>query len=1154
MTNEQTNNKKYTAENIQVLKGLEACRLRPSMYVGSTDSRGLHHLVKELLDNSVDEFLAGFCNKIKIIIHKDNSVTVEDNGRGIPTDIHPTEGKSGVEVALTVLHAGGKFDKNVYKVSGGLHGVGVSVVNALSKLLIVEVKQNEKLYFQQYSYGKPANDLIVMGDASDTGTKITFLPDEKIFSEIIFDFSLLSNRAREIALLNPGLDVSIEDEREEPHNAKNFFYKEGIKEFVAYLNEGKQVLNKEIIYMNKQSDNIIVEIAMQWSDSYNESVHSFVNNINTHEGGTHLTGFSTALTRVINNYIKKKKISDLNLSGDDVREGLTAILSLKVPNPQFEGQTKTKLGNSEVKGIVDSLVFDYLTNYFEENPSAAKIVIDKCVNAFQAREAARKARELTRRKGALSGSGLPGKLADCQERDPAKCELFLVEGDSAAGTGISARDRKFQAILPLRGKILNVEKARLDKMFKSQEILNIITALGTGIGDEFDIKKLRYHKIIILTDADSVAGDTPLLLKNKEGNLEFNYMGNFVDNCIKPEDFEISSFSINPGEHKLKKIANLVKHPLRTTLYKVKTYLGYNITVTPYHSLFTYSAGKIDVKSGKDISEEDYILIPKKLPRTDKDITIDLTNYVDKNRVYARVNRNKLDSIPEESYIELDIKQWNKLKFMRMKNGISRKKVGNLLGIYHTILEQWELKIDNVMPQYKLFKKYLKILDYNEKNLTFKVHIPLILCKENLEYELFYLDNSRTPLKLKVNLNKDLCYLLGWYLGDGNSSKGKKNPYRYSLSLGEDKKYYLNKLVKCIKNSLGVNVILDKNKDNCLVIHINSYTFDKLLEYFNLNGKQVYNKFIPNDIFNLKKELQIAFLRGLLQSDGSVFVGKSNGIGNKGVIVHGTNSKKLMEGTVFLYRQLGLLPSVTKRRSKDHIYNGVLIKSNYDGYIITIGSIKQLKKARQIWKDHKNVYKLNNFIKNASKNEDRRHVIEINDDFQAVKVLNSEKIKSNDKFVYDISVDLNRSFVGGLGGLTLHNSDGNHISCLLLTFFYRHTKQLIENGNMFVAQPPLFKVLKGKQSYYARDENVLSELSKQLGENVVILRFKGLGEMDSDELRETVMNPETRILKKVTIEDAVEAERMFSMLMGDEVEPRKEFIMTNAKFVKNLDV
>ena len=498
------NKRDYTAENIQVLKGLDAVKRRPGMFIGSIDSRGLHHLLWEVTDNSEDEFLSGFCTKIKVILHKNNSVTVIDNGRGIPTQEHPTEKKSGVEVALTILHAGGKFDHRSYKVSGGLHGVGVSVVNALSKLLIVEVKQNGKVFLQEYGNGEPKYNLKIIGDCDekDTGTKITFLPDEEVFTETVFDFNLISGRLREIAFLSPGLDITIEDERQEPHAEKRFFYEGGIKEFVQFLNKGKQVLNKDVIYINKQSNGTIVEIAMQWNDSYSESIFSFVNNINTVEHGTHYSGFATALTRVINGYIKKKKIADVNLSGEDAREGLTAIISLKVQEPQFEGQTKTKLGNSEIKGIVDSLTFESLSNYFEENPGVAKILVGKCVNAFQAREAARKARELTRRKGVLNGGGLPGKLADCQERDPAKCELFLVEGDSAAGTGVSARDRKTQAILPLKGKILNVEKARLDKIFKSQQILNIISALGTGVGEEFNINKLRYHKIIILVDAD----------------------------------------------------------------------------------------------------------------------------------------------------------------------------------------------------------------------------------------------------------------------------------------------------------------------------------------------------------------------------------------------------------------------------------------------------------------------------------------------------------------------------------------------------------------------------------------------------------------------------------------------------------------------------
>ncbi len=1147
----------YTAESIQVLSGLEAVRKRSAMYIGSIDSRGLHHLLWEIVDNSEDEYLGGFCTKIKVILHKDNSVTVIDNGRGIPTGIHPTEKKSGVEVALTILHAGGKFDHRAYKVSGGLHGVGVSVVNALSKLLIVEVKQNGKIFLQEYEQGKPKYDLKVTGncDEKDTGTKITFLPDDAIFTETVFDFDLIASRLREIAFLSPGLDITVEDERQEPHLEKRFFYEGGIREFVQFLNKGKQVLNKDVFYINKQSNGTIVEIAMQWNDSYNESIFSFVNNINTVEHGTHYSGFATALTRVINGYIKKKKIADLTLTGEDIREGLAAIISLKVQEPQFEGQTKTKLGNSEIKGIVDSLTFESLTNYFEENPGVAKTVVSKCVNAFQAREAARKARELTRRKGVLNGGGLPGKLADCQEKDPAKCELFICEGDSAAGTGISARDRKTQAILPLRGKILNVEKARLDKIFKSQEILNIIAALGTGVGEEFDINKLRYHKIIILTDADSVTADTPILLKNKEGNLKFDYIGDFVDKCIKPDDFSISSFSINPGEHKVKKIVNVVKHPLRTTLYKIRTNLGYNVTVTPYHSVFTYSNGKINTKSGKDITKEDYILMPKQLPRVDKDITIDLTDGVDKKNVYGVLDKIKLMPIPNEAYIDLDLKQWKKLKDLRIKKGIPSKLMEKSIGLYFMGLEQWEFKHDNVMPQYKLFKKYLKILNCDERKLNFKLHIPLNSIIKNIDCDGYYFKNLRTPIKLKIDLDKNLCYLLGWYLGDGSATKGKKNPYRYCLSLGKDKKHYFEKIAKAIKLSLGVNVILDKKeKDNCLVVHFNSYTFDKLLMYLGLNGKYAHDKFVPNEIFNLSKDLQIEFLKGLMQSDGFAFVGKSRGKKNKPVCGHSTISKKLMEGIVFLYRQLGILPSIIKHRNKNHYYMDVLIKSNYDSYNILIGSVAQLKKAKPIWQDHKNHKALDKFIKNTTRPGNRKFVIDMNNDFQAVKVLDVKKVNSDDKFVYDISVDLNRSFVGGLGGLTLHNSDGNHISCLLLTFFYRYAKQLIENGHIFVAQPPLFKVLKDKKSIYVKDERDLSNLLKEIGNNVIVMRFKGLGEMDSHELHETVMDTEKRVLKKITLEHALEADRMFEMLMGEEVEPRKEFIMANAKFVKNLDV
>jgi len=497
------NNNKYGAEEIQVLEGLEAVRKRPSMYIGSTGPGGLHHLVYEVVDNSIDEAMAGYCNYIEVIVHEDNTVSVVDNGRGIPVDIHPKIGLPAVEVVLTILHAGGKFGGGGYKVSGGLHGVGVSVVNALSEWLEVEVSREGKLYKQNYHRGKPVSRLEIVGESSSNGTRIFFKPDPEIFEDIVFSYETLIQRLRELSFLTKGIKIVFKDLR---HNKETIFqYNGGIQDFIRYLNKNKTPLHNKIIYVNGSKDQIMVEVGIQYSDAYVESLFSYVNNIHTIDGGTHEAGFKAAITRVINDYARKHSLLKNgmgNFMGEDIREGMTAVISVKIQEPQFEGQTKTKLGNSEARGVVDTIVAEGVDTFLEENPGIARRIIEKTITALRAREAARKARELTRRKNILENSTLPGKLADCSERDPSICEIYLVEGDSAGGSAKQGRDRRFQAILPLRGKILNVEKARIDKIFGNEEIRAIITALGTGIGEDFDLRKARYHKLLIMTDAD----------------------------------------------------------------------------------------------------------------------------------------------------------------------------------------------------------------------------------------------------------------------------------------------------------------------------------------------------------------------------------------------------------------------------------------------------------------------------------------------------------------------------------------------------------------------------------------------------------------------------------------------------------------------------
>ena len=793
--------KKYDATTIQVLEGVDAVRKRPAMYIGDTTSRGLHHMVYEVVDNSIDECMAGYAALIEVIVHADNSVTVIDDGRGIPVDIHKTIHKPALEVVLTTLHAGGKFDHKAYRVSGGLHGVGVSVVNALSEWLEVEVRRDGKIYHQEFKCGKTASKLKVIGSAKNTGTKVTFKADKEIFpSGINYSFDILSNRLRELAFLNKDLKILLKDERAKGKEAE-FKFSGGIVSFVEFLNKNKNVLHKKVVYFAKEKDGVQAEVAMQYNDGYAESIFTFANNINTIEGGTHLTGFKSALTRTINQYCKSKKLlknEDSTISGDDAREGLSAVISAKVPNPQFEGQTKTKLGNSEVEGIIESIVNEALGSFLEENPPVANKIIEKAVLAARAREAARKARELTRRKGALEGASLPGKLADCQETDASLCELYCVEGDSAGGSAKQGRDRRFQAILPLKGKILNVEKARLDKALGNEEIRTIITAIGCGIGEEFDIAKLRYHKIIMMCDADSVTADTPIMLRHAgTKELFLTEVGAFIERCVRPSEYEIMSFNGENGALEWKEIHDVIKHPRRTDIFSVKTACGYVIKATSCHSVYTLGKDGPVARETKSLKIGDRVILPARLPRSDKDIGIDLAGEIFNEEIQSDVSvklkKGEISKIPDDARVEMSRGAWGLLKNRREELNISRVKMAASVGVYDTVVQQWETKADNVMPSYDKLNAYLarlseRLEDYNY-NLYFRAKN---MSARGISGEKeFYLNNHTRLVKTKFEVNEDLAYLIGWYLGDGCSACTRNNPNRFALSIGPTRRPHI---------------------------------------------------------------------------------------------------------------------------------------------------------------------------------------------------------------------------------------------------------------------------------------------------------------------------------------------------------------------------
>ncbi|NEO25924.1 MAG: DNA gyrase subunit B, partial [Kamptonema sp. SIO4C4] len=710
----------YSAEQIQVLEGLEPVRKRPGMYIGSTGPRGLHHLVYEVVDNSIDEALAGYCNHIEIDINPDGSVTVTDDGRGIPVDVHSSTGKSALETVMTVLHAGGKFGGGGYKVSGGLHGVGVSVVNALSAWVNVTVFRENNIYTQRYERGIPVTELESKPnkDKGNTGTSVTFLPDTQIFSETVdFDYNTLAGRLRELAYLNGGVRITFSDHRPEESRIESYCYEGGIKEYVGYMTREKQPLHEDIIYVEGEKEGVTIEVALQWCmDAYSDNLLGFANNIRTIDGGTHLEGLKTVLTRTMNNVARRRnklKENDANLGGENVREGLTGVISVKVPDPEFEGQTKTKLGNTEVRGIVDSLVGEVLSEYLEFNPGVTDAVIEKAIQSFKAAEAARRARDLVRRKSVLESSPLPGKLADCSSRDPEESEIFIVEGDSAGGSAKQGRDRRTQAILPLRGKILNIEKTDDAKIYKNNEIQALITALGLGIkGEDFDMSNLRYHNIVIM----SVAGDEPTLVMDDQGQTEFVNIGTFIDECVQgqrtPERYQVIAFDPKTNQTRFRPLKAVIRHGHKEPMYKITTRYNRSVKVTSSHSVYVYDKGEVTLKKGNEVKAGDLLVATRRLPRPSsypQRIDLMRTFYqagvtnalylqgedvrkITGKRVLAKVEQQ---SEWDEPRVLLEQQEWQKLIHQRQGLQVTQKQVATACGVKQPItISHWERGIN----------------------------------------------------------------------------------------------------------------------------------------------------------------------------------------------------------------------------------------------------------------------------------------------------------------------------------------------------------------------------------------------------------------------------------------------------------------------------